>query len=843
MKPFHKHCAILTQLFRPVTAMQRRTSVRQPLNLIFTICLLFCLFQQTATAQAFHIPEPTPPPAAVSAALELDTTFYRQWIDVSGLPVLASANVSPYAVKEAAYLIYKMIGHRPDMLRAMGENKERFSIIAHNELLTQIPEYNYLQPHYYHDIRGRGLGSAEPNFTTSCPEENLLRYPGTVFPTGSILMHEFAHAIHERGLRLVDPGFDKRLNITYQAAMENGLWDGTYAQVNRQEYWAEGSEAWLNPKYPMPPDAPTQVEDPRDALKRYDPRLAALLTEIYGDGDWRLTPVATRTHHSHLQGFDPQNTPTFQYPPDAVALYEELTNDPDSTGDGRWINLAPYPSSELPRLQASRRKGAPTLILFGNYGTDDFVHVYWVGPDGTEHPRGRLRHDMKPYETYVGELWMVKDENDEILGVYRAEAETGRILVTKEYKGPKVNIPDLNLAAAVRKELRLTSSTPITQEALEALTGLGAGDQKIKNLTGLEYATGLVELSLWNNQIKDVAPLAKLTQLQHLHLQANQITDITPLAGLTQLEHLHLWGNQIRDISVLTGLTELKSLWLSGNPIQDMSPLWTLLKRNPDLELDIDIDKTPATDTNPDLTAAGPKIEGPWLWMLVPTGQKTDAKTALREDFLAAASNDSVTEAQIAINGATEGDRVGNKVWTLGKLPPISGDNINEVMNAIGLGKGYIDYHVAYGLIFLDSPQEQNTWMYAGSDDNHKVWLNGKLVHEQLNWHWAHDYQESFQVTLKKGKNVLLVAVEDGAGAWSGFFGFEKDAVYRILPPPLREDVNKDNIVNILDLTFVAANFGKQGKHAADVNGDNIVNILDLTLVAAAFGNTAAAGG
>ena len=240
--------------------------------------------------------------------------------------------------------------------------------------------------------------------------------------------------------------------------------------------------------------------------------------------------------------------------------------------------------------------------------------------------------------------------------------------------------------------------------------------------------------------------------------------------------------------------------------------------------------------------AAGPKIEGPWLWMLVPTDQKTEAKpSALRKDNLAAASNGAVTEVQIATEGVTEGDRVGNKVWTLGKLSPTSGDNMNEMANTTRLGEGYIDYHIAYGAIVLESPQEQRTWMYAGSDDNHKVWLNGALVHEQLNWHWAHDYQEPFQVTLKKGKNVLLVAVEDGAGAWSGFFGFETDAVYRILPPPLREDVNQDNIVNILDLLFVAAHFGEQGENVADVNRDNIVNIVDLTLVAAALGNTAAA--
>ena len=60
-------------------------------------------------------------------------------------------------------------------------------------------------------------------------------------------------------------------------------------------------------------------------------------------------------------------------------------------------------------------------------------------------------------------------------------------------------------------------------------------------------------------------------------------------------------------------------------------------------------------------------------------------------------------------------------------------------------------------------------------------------------------------------------------------------------PPLLPEDVNNDGIVNIIDLTLVAANFGKTGTHAADVNGDGVVNIIDLTLVAAAFGNTASA--
>ena len=60
--------------------------------------------------------------------------------------------------------------------------------------------------------------------------------------------------------------------------------------------------------------------------------------------------------------------------------------------------------------------------------------------------------------------------------------------------------------------------------------------------------------------------------------------------------------------------------------------------------------------------------------------------------------------------------------------------------------------------------------------------------------------------------------------------------------PPIPEDVNGDDVVNILDLVFVASALGDEGQGlVADVNGDGIVNILDLVLVAGALGDVAAA--
>ena len=59
---------------------------------------------------------------------------------------------------------------------------------------------------------------------------------------------------------------------------------------------------------------------------------------------------------------------------------------------------------------------------------------------------------------------------------------------------------------------------------------------------------------------------------------------------------------------------------------------------------------------------------------------------------------------------------------------------------------------------------------------------------------------------------------------------------FNLVTPTNPSDVNEDGVVNILDLTFIAARLG-QNDPKADVNGDNTVNILDLVLVAQNFGS------
>ena len=65
-----------------------------------------------------------------------------------------------------------------------------------------------------------------------------------------------------------------------------------------------------------------------------------------------------------------------------------------------------------------------------------------------------------------------------------------------------------------------------------------------------------------------------------------------------------------------------------------------------------------------------------------------------------------------------------------------------------------------------------------------------------------------------------------------------------IPPEPTEEtvgDINRDGVVDILDLTIVGARFGQRGHNSADLNGDGLVDIVDLVLVASKFGGEAAA--
>ncbi len=287
------------------------------------------------------------------------------------------------------------------------------------------------------------------------------------------------------------------------------------------------------------------------------------------------------------------------------------------------------------------------------------------------------------------------------------------------------------------------------------------------DLSPLKGLKSLVRLGVNSSGVSDVSPLGGLINLEWLAIQGNRISDISSLASLKNLKALNLARNKISDVSPLANLHDLEQLQLQQNNISDLSPL-DGLRENTEIH----------SFSNPGFPQGGPKIEGPWLWMLVPGAGFWDDV-----DLLSQASNGVVTELEIATSGATEGSPVGGNVWTSHKIAPSEGDNIRVMLNAIGMEGDRDVRNVVYGSLTVYSPREQQTRIFAGSDIVHKVWLNGEFVHENLSWVWARDYQSYAPVTLKQGINILLVAVYDAGGEFSGYFGFEPGTQYAVISP------------------------------------------------------------
>ena len=301
-----------------------------------------------------------------------------------------------------------------------------------------------------------------------------------------------------------------------------------------------------------------------------------------------------------------------------------------------------------------------------------------------------------------------------------------------------------------------------------------------KNLSDISPLAGLINLesiSCWGHAISDLSPLAGLTKLETIDFCGGNISDLTPLSGLTSLKELYLRNEKISDISPLARLTGLTRMNLAENNISDVSPLagltnlkWLAVNQNniSDLSpLDGLREKIKLVwHENPVFPKGGPKIEGPWLWVLVP-----DREIDSRTDLLSEASGGTVTEVEIATHGATEGQSVGEDVWTFHRLPATGHNNIERMLQRS------IRDGVLYGTVALYSPREQETTIYVGSTLASKVWLNGVLIYENFRYLASEDYTDFFPITLQPGRNVLLVAVYTHA---NGFFGFETGTEYTL---------------------------------------------------------------
>ena len=377
------------------------------------------------------------------------------------------------------------------------------------------------------------------------------------------------------------------------------------------------------------------------------------------------------------------------------------------------------------------------------------------------------------------------------LGTTTVEASAAEIEGTVTFTamaGAAVDLPGPNLRTAIETALGVAPGDPIAPAEMATLTRLEAPNANISDLTGLEFATNLTELSLgpervgneWRNSnaVSDLSPLAGLTRLTRLHLPNNSISDISAVADLTNLTWLNLWGNSISAIFPVAGLTKLTDLYLGDNNISDISPLaantglgsgdTVNVKGNPLSYLSIHT-HIPALQSK-GVTVEFDNRAHPALLKISGDNQKGSSFASLPQPF--------VVEAQDENGSALTGVSVRFAVTAGGGVLSTTITRTNE---------------------------------------------NGRA-----------------QSTLTLGPNLGTNTVEVSATGIEGTVTFH--AISDTESPPITADVNNDGSVNILDLVVIASDLGNAGTNlAADVNGDGVVNILDLILVAGMFDGAAAA--
>ncbi len=97
------------------------------------------------------------------------------------------------------------------------------------------------------------------------------------------------------------------------------------------------------------------------------------------------------------------------------------------------------------------------------------------------------------------------------------------------------------------------------------------------------------------------------------------------------------------------------------------------------------------------------------------------------------------------------------------------------------------NWKVAYGLIYIDSPDKREVQFRFGSDDGSKVWLNDQEIWKLNRMDPAIFDDNKRTVILKKGRNKVLIKVLNTVGDWGFFFR-----------------VTDENGIGIEDVRFVA---------------------------------------
>jgi hypothetical protein len=364
-----------------------------------TLLLGGSLYAQSGPGTGYP-PVTTPPESFFQKVRERDRdaarTFYKKYMDVKDMPVVASAEVADLALQRTYEIVTHMLAGRPDVVKAMVDRGMYLTIIGKDQVYTDLPENRNAPNPAYLNERVRGTGG----FPTSFGEENLLSLPLDRYDDESIGVHEFCHTI-DSTLARIDPTWRDRKNAAYKNALAQGLFQDTYAGSNASEYWAEIAQAYFDCNR-----INNWNHGPighREQLKIYDPEgyeLARTAFNLSPDQDWRysfLQKQPSITAPPAKFKIDPYYT-KFTWAREFTVLGREASDEALLKANGTIRKMFAYRHDILKALIAD---GVKLVVLGPQEKISDLPeykkHVGWAlahadNPGGA----GQEQHGLKP---------------------------------------------------------------------------------------------------------------------------------------------------------------------------------------------------------------------------------------------------------------------------------------------------------------------------------------------------------------------------------------------------------------------------------------------------------------
>jgi hypothetical protein len=220
---------------------------------------------------------------------------YSQGCTVLGLEVLAGEQVDPSAIDELADRAYNMLVNRPEYAEAIAAFPIGIRIIGSSQRIMDLPEFEDI---YFHHpgIDWRFLGRSFPGTETipfaAGAEENLLCSTEDRYEGEDNFMRDFAITIRRFAMGAVDESTSAAIDQAYAVAIAEGKWKNTLAEINSEQYWAEGVQSFFdanvedNAEDREPISSHNHVNT-RNELRTYDRALYQIAISVFGDTEWR----------------------------------------------------------------------------------------------------------------------------------------------------------------------------------------------------------------------------------------------------------------------------------------------------------------------------------------------------------------------------------------------------------------------------------------------------------------------------------------------------------------------------------------------------------------------------